>query len=465
MSTNLVLPEGTPPPGARSLGVRNAPSLRLSIGFRNPQRNNAPDKLDYFRAKEGANKEYAAAARKFHDPTEGYGPTPRAIDIRLPSRLEDAIRIEYLAFKGNRDDPAGGVMIARGNTNFATLGYCGGPDTLTVWDQDGTVRQVETAGVDAVSRDALDKTAKDLGLMLCTTFCVGLPKILGFGSHAEITSKSLRSTDQIWHKLREWYQAFPNGTITWAMRPILVVKPAHANPTVRLKDGTTKRIRSLVYVLDVVQPESEDQMVERLEQYHGVVRPSALPAASLPELSAVPVEEITDAEVEISEDSGMVADEPAVPETSLDVTTFATTEEDTSGDLTSAGGVEQDALPRLASGSATPANSDETPSLEPDVIDDVEPMLEEEASAPASTPEDRAAAEAAGKVKPPMGAFQTKTLAWIGKNPKGQDWLAYAIGQSVKGAWAKDAKFERALWAFVKVEFPELYDANKEHAK
>jgi hypothetical protein len=317
--------------------------------------------------------------------------------------------------------------------------------------------------------------ARAFTLMLCTTLRVGLPQVLGFGSFAEITSKSLASTDRLWSKLRDWYSMFPNGTITFAMEPKLVVRPAIARPRVLdKKSNTWKRIRSKVYVLDVVDPEPVSAMLKRLDQFNSATRPVldiGPPVAEIeagdPPPGAAPVsaasvddgEEITDAEV--VEESGSAAHPgtessalpPADPE-KID----AGPEPGTDASSQVPAGVEQDELP-VAAPSASSEPVGEEPVLE---------VSSPEAPAPDDgiTDADRALAEEASKLKPPFGSYQNVTLAGVMKNKNGADWFSYALKLSIEGKqFAKDQKFERALWAFVKVHLPDLYQAHHKEAK
>ena len=47
------------PAGARLIGVRVKPALRLAIGFKDPEKRGAPTKTDYFIAKDGPEGEFA----------------------------------------------------------------------------------------------------------------------------------------------------------------------------------------------------------------------------------------------------------------------------------------------------------------------------------------------------------------------------------------------------------------------
>jgi hypothetical protein len=264
------------PVGARQLGVRVAPQLRLAMGYRDEERKGAPVKTDYLIPKRGAQGEYGRQADKF---TEVYGEKPKSVDILLPPSLQHALTIQYKAWGGGGDDEGGGVLKAIGHTNFALEDFVGGPDMLTVWNPDGTVVEVETMGLDANSGEPLDAVARELQLDLYTTFRFMLPKVLGFGSFAEITSKGKKTTDNLWSKLLFYYGLF-GSKVTFAIEPQLVIRPATARPVVK-KDGESKRIKSSIYVLDLVLPESMDASLERLRERQELIAGGGGAAAML----------------------------------------------------------------------------------------------------------------------------------------------------------------------------------------
>ncbi len=239
----------------RPLGLRAEPTLRLAIGYRDETKRGAPVKLDHFLAKPGPDGAHAAAARKFHDV---YGPEPKAIDVRLPGELGQALVVRHMAWSGSGGDE-GGSLKAVGRANFATLGVMGGPDVLTVWRPDGQVDEVDVTGVD-------DPAAVELGVELYTTFRFHLPRVLGLGAMAEITSKGQKTTDNLYARLVELYQML-GSRVSFAVEPKLVVRRSSARPrVVNKKTGEVTRIKSTIYVLDLVVPESIDEMLDRLAQ-------------------------------------------------------------------------------------------------------------------------------------------------------------------------------------------------------
>lgn len=243
--TDVAIPE------PRELGLRAQPTLRLALGYRDEARGGAPVKTDYFVAKSGGEGEYAAAADKF---TKVCGPQPKAIDIMLPSSLGQALDIKHKAWAGGGGD-GGGVLRAIGARNFAFEGHLGGPDTLTIWEPDGTVREQDISGVG-------DPVAQELGVKLYTVFRFHIPKVLGLTGWAEISTTSAKSTDNLYRQLRQLY-GWLGPVVTEVVKPKLVLRKATARPIV-IKDGKPKRIRSSFWALDLYVPDTIDEVQERL---------------------------------------------------------------------------------------------------------------------------------------------------------------------------------------------------------
>lgn len=473
------------PAGARQLGVRNLPSLRLAIGFRDPAKRGAPTKVDHFIAKDGQEGEFARAAAKFR---QVYGEKPKFCDIRLMGSIDQSLDISYKAFRGGGDpDGDGGVMIAKGHTNFAVSPWTGGPDTLTVWNQDGTVEQVETAGLDALTGEPLDEIAKDLGLALYTTFRFGLPKVLGYGSFCEITSKGKTTTDQIWTKLQGWYGTFGDKT-PWVMRPMLVVRPARARPVVQKRGEAPKRIKTRIWVLDLVIPESEDEMIERLrdfkqltsdsvDQLFGTAPQRALPAGQEDATEASGQRQGTSAPpgapaaaLQDPPSSGAGDGEAArlpvepVPAQSSSAASSPPVREQAVAD-------DEGTRPEVLTPAASPhLDNDPGPeapepdwSLEPE-IEGVEPtvppqaveeVVEDAEFVDVLSAEEKKALPAAMAFKVPGGSFQGRTVKFlIEQGAKADPWILYALALP----WAQDPGFNAALLLAVKANRRELYD-------
>ena len=253
------------PPGARTLGRRVKPIIRLGMGLKvegtrkDGSTYTRPSKTDYFTVR-GDER----AVKKF---TSVYGEKPKAVRIMVPSELALALDISYRSFIGGQSED-GGRPLALGITNFAPLGYVGGPDILRVWRQDGTYAEVETMGLDELGKP-LDEIASDLNIEVHTTFTFTIPDVLGWGSFAQVTSKGKKSADNLSFKLSEIYSAF-GSQAPWAFDsaepPLLVLRPDTA--LVRFdKDGEAGWGKTKVFVLDVVIPEAFDRMRDRLVEH------------------------------------------------------------------------------------------------------------------------------------------------------------------------------------------------------
>ncbi len=435
------------PAGARAIGVRVKPALKLAIGFRDPQKRGAPTKVDYFIAKEGQEGEFARAAAKFR---EVYGDRPKAVEIRLPGEFGDALDIRYKAFAGATGDE-GGVMVAKGDTNFALYDYVGGPDTLTIWRQDGTVEEVETLGLNALTGEPLDDVAAHLQLGLYTTFRFGIPNVLGYGSHCEITSKGKATTDTLWLKLRGFYGTFGQRT-SFVVRPTLVVKPSSARPVVQKRGEDPKRIKTRIYVLDVILTDTEDEMVTRLREHHELTAKAAdsLYGTAAVEPAVPPARSLEPGAVTIQgpEASAAPAGTRAAPS--------ARAEE--------RGAAEETGQEVSGSGTRPPVPE---PSAPLSLVDDAEAdslALEEfeGEDALALTEEEAAALPGVMDVKIPMGSYQGMPLAkLLAYGASAKEWVGYGLAKE----WPNDPGFHGALVVFAKAHAPDIYRRWLEGAK
>ncbi|MCL4836447.1 MAG: hypothetical protein KJ058_00590 [Thermoanaerobaculia bacterium] len=299
----------------RPLGLRAEPTLRLALGYRDEAKRGAPVKTDYFLAKEGTDGAHHAAAEKFR---QVFGEKPKSIEIRLPGELAQALDIRHKAWAGGGDED-GGVLRAIGRTNFAAAGTLGGPDVLTVWHPDGNVTELDITGTD-------DPAAQTLGVELYTTFRFHIPAVLGAAGYAEITSKGVKTTDNLYARLAELYGML-GSRVSFAVQPRLVLRKATGRPLVLdRKTGEVKRIKSSFYALDLYVPESLEEMLERLQErrelMYGGRAPAELmygPAAAdpavngagrdTPDLDAQPEAE-TEVEPEVGVDAGEGPIEP-----------------------------------------------------------------------------------------------------------------------------------------------------------
>jgi hypothetical protein len=398
------LPDRQP---GRKLGIRSKPILKLSIGEKAEK--GYPTKIDHFRVVPGEGVA-AAAGRKF---TERYGDAPKSIEILLPPTLGKALTINYRAFAGGGSDE-GGVLRAIGETNFAHEDYAGGPDTLTVFHQDGRVEHVEITGLD-------DPIAIELGVDLYTTFRFGIPTVLGYGSDAEIVTKGKESTDNLWQACHAIYGLF-GSRAQIAVRPQLVVKPSKARPAVKVREtGEIRRITSRIYVLDLVIPESVDEMIGRLSERAAVLdaaggpatvmygsAPRAITAGGTPNYGEVEILDRDD-----SDGPEWPDDEPAASAADA-------------GPQQPAGGMST--LPADPDAVTAASDPSETGTVPPaanggDGSDnEPEPIIGQQAAVP--TAEEIAAIAAAGATLIPSGPNEGKPLS-----EADETWIRYALGR------------------------------------
>lgn len=255
------------PAKPRTLGVKDRPSMRLALGYRDPEKRGAPVKTDYFVAPDGPEGRYARAAAKFRDV---YGDKPRAIEILLFPELHRALDVRYKAWASSGE--GGGVLKAWGDTNQAMLGEMGVPDTLNVFTDGGTIDQVEITGPD-------DPVCVELGIadpksgrmMIETRFRFNIPKVLGFGSWCEITTKSAQSTDSLFAKLVQLYGVF-GSAVQIAVEPVLVLVPATGRAqVVNRQSGEVRWQKTSFYALDLRTSETVDEMFQRLSQRNALL--------------------------------------------------------------------------------------------------------------------------------------------------------------------------------------------------
>lgn len=358
------------PEHARVLGSRVKPIIRLGMGIQDEKRRGAPRATDYFTVR---GDERAVAKFK-----GVYGDTPRAIRIMVPSELSLALDISYRSFVGGGEEEGGGRPLALGQTNFAPLGYVGGPDVLAVWKQDGTFDEVETAGLDELGKP-LDEMANELGIEVYTSFTFTIPDVLGWGSFCQVTSKGRKSADNLAFKLGEIYSAF-GSKAPWAFDkaepPLLVLKPDTAlTRFTDQKSGEIKWGKSKIHVLDIVIPEAFDDMRDRLiERQAAIGDPGAALYAGAREIPVA-----TGNGEAVSAHQGGDPDEPVEGE----------------------------------------ATEDDSPA-EPSAGSEPEP-------GPAV---DEAAAVKAGETVIENGQHKGKTIAEVAKGSTGESWINWCIRQS-----------------------------------
>jgi hypothetical protein len=405
------------PEGARALGARVKPIIRLGMGVkvegerRDGSKYTRPEKTDHFTVR---GDERAIA--KF---VKAYGEAPKAVKIMVPTELALALDISYRSFVGGGDED-GGRPLALGKTNFATLGYVGGPDVLRVWRQDGSYEEVETLGLDELGKP-LDDLAGSLNIAVYATFTFTIPEVLGWGSFAQVTSKGKKSADNLAFKLGQIYGAF-GAKAPWAFDrdepPMLVLKPDTA--LMRFEDEKgAKWGKARIFVLDIVIPESFDDMLDRLALRQREISGAGGPANMLYGSGREPVAAI---------EAGSEADGPASPEPEG----------------------RQDPAPEAA---PVPARSKEEEAEAPGRAEasDSEPQFATPEGA-AADPVVQAANEAA-EVEIPSGANKGRKIRELLDEKNGLSWLRWALRN-----WNPTDAFGKACWAFARIYAPDLYE-------
>jgi len=403
------LDDGSLPVGARALGVRVKPILRLAMGHKDPERG-FPVKDDHFSPR-GDDR----AVAKFE---AEYGSTPKAIEILLPTELDVALQIQYRAFAGGQSGE-GGVLRAIGQTNFALHDFCGGYDVVTVFNQDGSVEEIET-GLDADTREPLDERAKEIGLELYTTLTAMMPNVLGFGSYFALTTKGKESTDNLWAKTRQLYELF-GSKVTFAVKPQLVIRPSKGRPVVE-RDGERKRITTTIYVADLVVPETIDEMIGRLRDRQSALAPAGAAAALYGPVAG---------ELTVGSPASP-AGEDAVPNV-----------RDARTDAGSGADHERGGAVATRPGPDAPA-----PASEEAVDAEWAPVDDDEAAGPTVEETDKA-----GKLVVPSGVHKDRTIAQVAElGELGQTWLLTQLKKL-----APDAPARAAIETFVRGRLPELW--------
>lgn len=193
--------------------------LLLSIGDITQSRGgrDIPTRIDHFRPKEGQLEQYADAAAKFADV---YGPDPKELDdlFFLSNHIGDLLDIRLMAWGSS------GIRL-RGDTNYATLPRDEWEERAFAFDDGVTFYPLDVKEVRREIRDTwngepildqltgpADARIEKLQIHVeCTlTFC--LPKVMGFGTVAKITTKSRRSMRNLMSSLLD-QSAFFNGQL------------------------------------------------------------------------------------------------------------------------------------------------------------------------------------------------------------------------------------------------------------
>jgi hypothetical protein len=438
------------PEHARQLGRRVKPIIRLGMGVKvegtrkDGSTYTRPAKTDHFTVR---GDERAVAKFK-----SVYGEQPKAVKIMVPSSLELALEISYRAFIGGQED-GDGRPLALGMTNFAPLGYVGGPDVLRVWSKDGEYLEIETAGLDELGKP-LDAAAAEYAIEVHTTFTFTIPEVLGWGSFCQVTTKGKKSADNLAYKLNQIYAAF-GSKAPWAFDraepPMLVLKPDSA--LMRFEDDEGARWgKTSIFVLDIVIPEAFEDMRDRLVDFSRQINAAAMYGS--PQIGPEPS---LGARTPALRPGKRGADTPpanspdgAVPlprgEASPASGTTSDGEQSQQADASSPqGSTSQSAAPLGAS-----APGDEP---EPEIA-------EGQFKAPVPPSEEVKAAEQAAKAHPPSGSHKSMTLREIHEqDAAATKWFRYQLFN------AKEP-FLSQVWAFAKIFRPDdIAHVEAEHEK
>lgn len=216
----------------RLSGATRPPTgLLLSIGDKTLSRGGKeiPTRIDWIRPKEGALDQYAQAVARYHDV---YGVQPKQLDDVhfISNNIGDVLDIRLMAWGTS------GVRL-RGDTNYATLPPGEWEERAYAFDDLVTFYPM---GLDEVPRamhetwqgepllDRLrgrdDKRIKkyEINVEATLTFC--LPKVMGFGTVAQITTKSKRSMRNFVSSVNDQHTFFQGQLIGIPFR--LTVRPA-----------------------------------------------------------------------------------------------------------------------------------------------------------------------------------------------------------------------------------------------
>jgi hypothetical protein len=210
--TTTALAMSDPDPDKRRSATRPPIGLLLSIG--EPKPANRPGRaIDWIRPKEGQLEQYAQAAAKY---LEVYGDQPSQLDdlYFLSNNIGDVLDIRLMAWGTS------GPRIV-GSTNYATLPRNEWEERAFAFDDEITYYPLGPDEVRSELRDNWngepirgqlegpnDARIEKLKINVeCTlTFC--LPKVMGFGTVAQITTKGRRSTRNLVSSLNDQHTFF-----------------------------------------------------------------------------------------------------------------------------------------------------------------------------------------------------------------------------------------------------------------
>lgn len=213
--------------------TRTPTGLLLSIGdlTTSARGKEIPTRIDHFRPKEGQLEQYAAAAARFH---EVYGEEPKQLDdvAFLSNHIIDVLDIRLMAWGSS------GIRL-RGDTNYAS--YPAGEWEQRAYAFDDHVTyfplSVDEFGQGSELRDTWqgeplrstlngpdDPRIRKYEINIECTFTFCLPKVMGFGTVAQITTKSKRSMRNLVSSLNDQHAFFQGQLVGIPFR--LTVRPA-----------------------------------------------------------------------------------------------------------------------------------------------------------------------------------------------------------------------------------------------
>lgn len=199
----------------RGVATRTPTGLLLSIGDKTISRGGReiPTRIDHFRPKEGQLEQYAAAVAKFHDV---YGAEPKQLDdvYFLSNEVGAVLEIRLMAWGSS------GLRLA-GDTNYALLPMDEWEEAAYAFDDDVTFYPLNASEVPkalqaswkgAPVRDKLkgpdDARIKKYEINIEATLTFLLPKVMGVGTVAKITTKSKRSMRNLYSSVWDQFEFF-----------------------------------------------------------------------------------------------------------------------------------------------------------------------------------------------------------------------------------------------------------------
>lgn len=216
---------------ASGSATRPPTGLLLSIGDKTLSKGGKeiPTRIDWFRAKEGQLEQYADAVAKFHDV---YGEKPKKLDdlYFLSNDITQVLDIRLMAWGSS------GVRI-RGNTNFAALGKDEWEAAAFALTDDVTFYPLAADELPQAWRTKwkgqpvpwkLDGPEhawiKKYEINVEATLTFLLPKVMGIGTTAQITTKSKRSMRNLVSSVYDQAEFFQGHLVGPPFR--LSVRPA-----------------------------------------------------------------------------------------------------------------------------------------------------------------------------------------------------------------------------------------------